>query len=316
MIKFAVYYGVCHTNKKSIKTASHFKHTVKCVRGFDIKKNTMKRLVVLSLVSLLTASCVSKKTFSELENKHQETSTKLSQAKMELAACLDDKKKTSKEIDYLRSVNYKLSENIGELSLLSRKEAENLQRSLESIREKDLQIKTMQEAVNKKDSVTLALVTSLKGAIGDLDDDDITINVDKGVVFVSISDKFLFRSGSFAVNQAGKNVLGKVAKIIESKPGFEVMVEGHTDDKSILTDCLQDNWDLSVKRATSIVRLLQDDHNVAPERLTAAGRSEYVPIASNETADGRSKNRRTRIVIMPKLDEFYGMIEDELAKSK
>jgi chemotaxis protein MotB len=259
---------------------------------------------------------VSKNKFSELENKHQETSTKLSQAKMELAACLDDKKKTSKEIDYLRSVNYKLSENIGELSLLSRKEAENLQRSLESIREKDLQIKTMQEAVNKKDSVTLALVTSLKGAIGDLDDDDITINVDKGVVFVSISDKFLFRSGSFTVNQAGKNVLGKVAKIIESKPGFEVMVEGHTDDKSILTDCLQDNWDLSVKRATSIVRILQDDHNIAPERLTAAGRSEYVPIASNETADGRSKNRRTRIVIMPKLDEFYGMIEDELAKSK
>ncbi len=276
----------------------------------------MKRLVVLSLVSLLTASCVSKKKFTELEDKHQETSSKLSQAKMELAACLDDKKKTSKEIEYLRSVNYKLSENIGELSLLSRKEAENLQSSLQSIREKDLQIKTMQEAVNKKDSVTLALVTSLKGAIGDLDDEDISVNVDKGVVFVSISDKFLFRSGSFAVNNAGKEVLGKVAKIIESKPSFEVMVEGHTDDKSILTDCLQDNWDLSVKRATSIVRLLQDDHNVAPGRLTAAGRSEYIPIASNETADGRSKNRRTRIVIMPKLDEFYGMIEDELAKNK
>ncbi len=277
----------------------------------------MTRLVVLSLVTLLTtASCVSKKKFSELENQHKETSSKLSQAKMELAACLDDRKKTSKEIEYLRSVNYKLAENVGELSLLSRKEAENLQRSLESIREKDLQIKTMQDAMNKKDSVTLALVTSLKGAVGDLDDEDISINVDKGVVFVSISDKFLFRSGSFAVNQAGKDVLAKVAKIIESRPGFEVMVEGHTDDKPILTDCMQDNWDLSVKRATSIVRLLQDDHNVAPNRLTAAGRSEYVPISTNETSEGRSKNRRTRIIIMPKLDEFYGMIEDELAKLK
>lgn len=276
----------------------------------------MKRLVVLSLVSLLTASCVSKKKYSALENQHKETSSKFSQAKMELAACLDDRKKTSREIEYLRSVNYKLAENVGELSLLSRKEAENLQSSLESIREKDLQIKTMQDAINKKDSVTLALVTSLKGAVGDINDEDISINVEKGVVFVSISDKFLFRSGSFAVNQAGKNVLGKVAKIIESRPGFEVMIEGHTDDKSILTDCLQDNWDLSVKRATSIVRLLQQEHNVAPERLTAAGRSEYIPISTNETSEGRSKNRRTRIIIMPKLDEFYGMIEDELAKLK
>jgi chemotaxis protein MotB len=277
----------------------------------------MKKVLVLSLISLFaTTSCVSKKKFTELEAQHKETASKLSQAKMELAACLDDKKKTSKEIEYLRSVNYKLAENVGELSVLSRKEAENLQRSLESMREKDLQIKTLQAAMNKKDSVTLALVTSLKGAIGNLDDEDISINVDKGVVFVSISDKFLFRSGSFAVNQAGKNVLGKVAKIVESRPGFEVMVEGHTDNKPIQTDCMQDNWDLSVKRATSIVRLLQDEHNISPSRLTAAGRSEYIPVSSNDNAEGRSKNRRTRIIIMPKLDEFYGMIEDELAKLK
>ncbi|MCC5917081.1 MAG: OmpA family protein [Cryomorphaceae bacterium] len=276
----------------------------------------MKKVLVLSLLSLLTISCVSKKKFTALEGKQKETADKLSQAKMELAACLDDKKKTSKEIEYLRSVNYKLAENVGELSLLSRKEAENLQSSLESLREKDLQIRTMQQAMNKKDSVTLALVKSLKGAIGNLDDEDISIDVEKGVVFVSISDKFLFKSGSFAVNQEGKAVLKKVAKIIESRPGFEVMVEGHTDDKPISTECMQDNWDLSVKRATSIVRILQDDYSIAPNRLTAAGRSEFIPVASNDDVDGRAKNRRTRIVIMPKLDEFYGMIEDELAKLK
>jgi chemotaxis protein MotB len=276
----------------------------------------MKKILVFSFLALMSTACVSKKKFTALETEQRATADKLSQARMELAACLDDKKKTAKEIEYLRSVNYKLSENIGELSLLSRREAENLQRSLESIREKDLQIRTMQQAMTKKDSVTLALVTSLKGAIGNLNDEDISINVEKGVVFVSISDRFLFRSGSFAVNQAGRDVLAKVAKIIESRPGFEVMVEGHTDNKSISTDCLSDNWDLSVKRATSIVRILQDDYKIAPNRLTAAGRGEFIPVASNETNEGRSANRRTRIVIMPKLDEFYGMIEDELAKLK
>jgi len=276
----------------------------------------MKKILVFSFLALMSTACVSKKKFTALEAEQRTTADKLSQARMELAACLDDKKKTAKEIEYLRSVNYKLSENIGELSLLSRREAENLQRSLESIREKDLQIRTMQQAMTKKDSVTLALVTSLKGAIGNLNDEDISINVEKGVVFVSISDRFLFRSGSFAVNQAGRDVLAKVAKIIESRPGFEVMVEGHTDNKSISTDCLSDNWDLSVKRATSIVRILQDDYKIAPNRLTAAGRGEFIPVASNETNEGRSANRRTRIVIMPKLDEFYGMIEDELAKLK
>jgi chemotaxis protein MotB len=276
----------------------------------------MKKILVFSFLALMSTACVSKKKFTALEAEQRTTADKLSQARMELAACLDDKKKTAKEIEYLRSVNYKLSENIGELSLLSRREAENLQRSLESIREKDLQIRTMQQAMTKKDSVTLALVTSLKGAIGNLNDEDISINVEKGVVFVSISDRFLFRSGSFAVNQAGRDVLAKVAKIIESRPGFEVMVEGHTDNKSISTDCLSDNWDLSVKRATSIVRILQDDYKIAPNRLTAAGRGEFIPVASNETNEGRSSNRRTRIVIMPKLDEFYGMIEDELAKLK
>jgi chemotaxis protein MotB len=276
----------------------------------------MKKVLVFSLMTLMTASCISKKKYTALESQHKEASDKLSRARMELAACLDDKKKSLNEIEYLRNVNFKLTENVGELSLLSRREAENLQRSLESIREKDLQIRTMQQAMNKKDSVTLALVTSLKNAIGNLDDEDISINVEKGVVFVSISDKFLFRSGSFAVNQSGRSVLAKVAKIIESKPGFEVLVEGHTDNKSITTDCMADNWDLSVKRATSIVRILQDEFNIAPNRLTAAGRSEYVPIANNETSEGRSANRRTRIVIMPKLDEFYGMIEDELAKMK
>ena len=176
------------------------------------------------------------------------------------------------------------------------------------MKEKDLRIQRMQDAVTKKDSVTLALVTSLKGVLGNMNDDDIEINVEKGVVYVSISDKLLFRSGSYTVTAAAKEVLGKVAKVVNDKPELEFMVEGHTDNVPIKSDGIEDNWDLSVKRATAVVRILQKDFGVAPARMTAAGRSYYMPIADNDTASNRAKNRRTRIVVLPKLDQFYDLI--------
>ncbi|MEL0263410.1 MAG: OmpA family protein, partial [Flavobacteriaceae bacterium] len=129
------------------------------------------------------------------------------------------------------------------------------------------------------------------------------------VVYVSISDKLLFRSGSYTVTKAAKEVLGKVAKVVNDKPDIEFMVEGHTDNVPIKNDVLLDNWDLSVKRATSVVRVLQDDFGVAPERMTAAGRSYYIPLFDNNNAQNRAKNRRTRIVVLPKLDQFYDLIQ-------
>ena len=146
--------------------------------------------------------------------------------------------------------------------------------------------------------------------MGNLDDEDIEISVEKGVVFVSISDKLLFRSGSYTVTDAAKLVLGKVAQVVNNKPDFEFMVEGHTDNVPYRSGVLLDNWDLSAKRATSVVRILQNDFGVDPARMTAAGRSYYIPLASNDTAANRSKNRRTRIVVLPKLDQFYSMIEE------
>lgn len=130
------------------------------------------------------------------------------------------------------------------------------------------------------------------------------------MVFVSISDKLLFRSGSYNVTNAAKQVLGKVAQVVNNKPDFEFMVEGHTDNVPYRSGVLLDNWDLSAKRATAVVRILQNDFGVDPARMTAAGRSYYVPLASNDTADNRSRNRRTRIVVLPKLDQFYSMIEE------
>ena len=173
----------------------------------------------------------------------------------------------------------------------------------------------MQDAVTRKDSVTLALVTSLKGVLGNMSDDDIEINVEKGVVYVSISDKLLFRSGSYTVTKRAIEVLGKVSKVVNDKPDIDFMVEGHTDDVPIQNEILLDNWDLSVKRATSIVRILQNDFGVPPERMTAAGRSFYVPIADNDTSEGRAKNRRTRIVVLPKLDQFYDLIQQGMEQA-
>ena len=259
---------------------------------------------------LLFSSCVSNKKYAELEEKQKQTQDELNTATIKLNACLEDKQDLNQQISRLNNTNAALLNNVGDLATLSKKEAENLERSLESIKEKDLAIQSMRDAISKKDSVTLALVTSLKGALGNIADEDIEINVEKGVVYVSISDKLLFDSGRYNVTSRAKEVLGKVATVVKNKPDIEFMVEGHTDDKSIKTAMFEDNWDLSVKRATSVVRILQDEFGVEPARMTAAGRSYYVPVATNETAEGRAKNRRTRIVVLPKLDQFYNMIEE------
>lgn len=275
----------------------------------------MKKLFYVGISMLfLTTSCVSKKLYTALEEENKKNKQLLDNATNKLNLCLEEKAATTTKMEALESqvgqlstTNAALLNNVGNMATLSKKEAENLEKSLESIKEKDMQIKTMRDAISKKDSVTLALVTSLKGALGNLNDEDIEVNVEKGVVFISISDKLLFRSGSYKVSDKAKTILGKVATVVNNKPDIEFMVEGHTDDVPYKSGgVLLDNCDLSVKRATSIVRILQKDFNVAPKRMTAAGRAEYVPVSATDKA----ANRRTRIVVLPKLDQFYNMIEE------
>ena len=268
-------------------------------------------------MALALSSCVSQKKYAELEAKQKETQDLLNSATVKLNTCLEDKatadarlKTLQDENDFLKANNQELINNMGNLTTLTAKGADNLEKSLESLKEKDLTIRKLQDAVTRRDSVNLALVQSLKGVLGNLDDEDIEISVEKGVVFISISDKLLFTSGSYNVTSAAKQVLGKVAKVVNNKPDFEFMVEGHTDNVPYRSGVLLDNWDLSVKRATSVVRVLQNDFGVDPARMTAAGRSYYIPLVSNDTAENRSKNRRTRIVVLPKLDQFYNMIEE------
>ncbi|MEL0301555.1 MAG: OmpA family protein [Flavobacteriaceae bacterium] len=281
-----------------------------------------KTVFLMSLCAAFLVSCVSSKKYSELEALQKSTNDLLNAATVKLNTCDEEKAAAlanvaslEAQIKFLKSNNQDLINNLGNLTTLSQKGAENLEKSLESLKEKDTRIKSLRDAVTRKDSVTLALVTSLKGVLGNMADEDIEINVEKGVVYVSISDKLLFRSGSFSVNNAAKEVLGKVAKVINDKPELEFMVEGHTDNVPIKVEGTQDNWDLSVRRATSIVRILQKDFGVAPERMTAAGRGEYMPVADNDSSAGRAKNRRTRIVVLPKLDQFYDLINQGMEQA-
>jgi chemotaxis protein MotB len=272
----------------------------------------MKKIVLSLLVlSLSLTSCVSKKKFTDLEAKQKTTQDLLNTATVKLNTCMTEKDALANQIDFLKRNNSDLINNMGNLTTLTTKGAENLEKSLESLKEKDLKISRLQDALTKKDSVTLALVTSLKKDVG-MNDPDININVEKGVIMISIADNLLFKSGSYDVSDKAKGVLAKVAKIINSKPDFECMVESHTDNVPYKGSVLLDNWDLSVKRATSIVRVLQSDLGVSPKQLIPAGRGSYIPLVENDSPSNRAKNRRTKIIIMPKIDQFYDMIEKEM----
>ncbi len=198
---------------------------------------------------------------------------------------------------------------VGDLTVLSQSASENMKETLSQLEGKDKYINLLQAAKTKADSVNLALAVNLKGVLADgLADQDVEIKVDKTVVFINLSDKMLFQSGSSNLTGRASQVLGKIAKIVESRPDLEVMVEGYTDNVPIKNSCLSDNWDLSVMRATAVVRVLQKNYGIHPDRLIAAGRGEYNMLADNATEAGRATNRRTRIIILPKLNQFYDLM--------
>lgn len=284
----------------------------------------LRNVLLLGLASAyLFTSCVSKKILKGEQLRYVQLQAEQTKLQEDLKNCNDlsaenSRKKAvleaeiegmKKQIDYLKENNNQALKQLENLSVISGSQAESIKKSLDNIGAKDSYIQGLQSALNRKDSLNLVLVTNLKGAIGNLDDQDINIKVDKGVVYIDISDKLLFKSGSFDVTDRAKEVLGKVALVLKNQPDIEFMVEGHTDNVAYKSTVLLDNWDLSVKRATSIVRILQKQYGLDPTHMAASGRSEYKPVADNSTAEGKSSNRRTRIVILPQLDQFFKLLE-------
>ncbi len=274
-------------------------------------------------VILLGTSCVSQKKYKAQISSFDALNAQYSKKQNDLNACETAKANYLKQIDdlnqkladlakeksYLKENNTVVLNQLEALSVISSSQAASINKSMENLGMKDAYIQGLQMSLAQKDSLNLALVMNLKGAIGNLDDKDINIKVDKGVVFIDISDKLLFKSGSYEVTDKANTVLGKVALVLKNQPNMDFMVEGHTDNVPFKKGDLLDNWDLSVKRSTTIVRLLQTKYGLDPAHIIAAGRGEYQPVTSNDSADGKAANRRTRIVILPELDQFFKLLE-------
>ena len=280
----------------------------------------MKRvLTVTVLAATMLTSCVSKKKYVALEEDYNNTRSNLQQTQVEKEE-LERRLNAIEErvSDYNAKINSLTEENdqkleLNELTVMSN---ENKRQMRETLRNVDPAL--LAEAQTLEDSINLAVSYNLENTISSGSSEDIDITVDKTVVMINVSDKLLFRSGSHRVSRDAYPLLEKLAEVIKSEPTMEVMIEGHTDDQTMVENSyLIDNWDLSVRRATAIVRLLQDRFGVSPEKLIAAGRSSYQPLADNDTKENRAKNRRTRIVIIPNLDKFLALLQaDDQAGSQ
>jgi len=292
---------------------------------------TAKLFIALFTITML-ASCVGKKKFNDLEasydqaqmelekarkalddcdEKAEMTSEKLSDAQNELATSKDKMKSLQDDLNYLKKTNTNLLDRLADLSIVNKEGAESIKRSLDAINKQSERIESLTSKIQARDSMNMALVMNLKRSLSDVNDEDVNIEVKKGVVYVSLSDKMLFNTASTVIRPNAENVLAKVAKVLKDHDQLDILVEGHTDNVPMRTDCIKDNWDLSVKRATSVVRRLTDKYEVDAARLTAGGRGEYSPKSSNETRQGRQENRRTEIIIMPKLDEFFDLAAEK-----
>jgi chemotaxis protein MotB len=287
------------------------------------------RLVYLHIAILagLLASCVSTKKFNSMQQKdaarYDSLYSTFEKGQSDLRSCKDalaDAQaqnqsfqarldELNKQLPVIKENNTQLLKQLETLSVISSSQAESIRKSLENIGAKDVYIQDLQAALARRDSLNMALVLNLKGVLGNLNDEDVNIKIEKGVIYVDISDKMLFNTGSYIVRDRAKEVLGKVALVLKNQPDIEFMVEGHTDNVPYAQGVLLDNWDLSVKRATSVIRILQDQYQIPPARMTAAGRGEYMNVDSNDTPEGRSLNRRTRVVILPQLDQFFKLLE-------
>lgn len=289
-----------------------------------VKPMTKKTILSAILLStILVTSCVSKKKLVEAQAQVKEKDAIIQEKISLLTACSEEKQKVTAELNNCKSLlevrkeqledaksqRDKQVEQVGDLTVLSKSANDNIKETLKQLQGKDKYIKLLQAARTKTDSINLALAVNLKKVLKDgIDDEDVEIEVDKTVVFINLSDKMLFSTGSYKINEKAKKVLGKIAQIVETKPDFEVMVEGYTDSIPVTRDCIEDNWDLSVKRSLSVIRVLQEQYKINPNNLIAAGRGQYNALASNETPQGRATNRRTRIIIMPKLNQFYDLL--------
>ncbi|HEX9513185.1 MAG TPA: OmpA family protein [Puia sp.] len=279
----------------------------------------------LVIFSFTVLSCVSTGKFKAMQQQAQKNDSLYTWSQHTLKTCQDanndlNRQKSSLQdqandlnlqLTATKENNTQLRKQLQDLSAISSAQAESIKKSLDNMGATDIYLRNLQSALKHRDSVNLAVLMDLKATLGSFGDQDVNIKVEKGVVYIDLSDKLLFNSdsNSYTVADKAKTVLSRMARVFNDQPDIEFMVEGHTDSISYPQDVLLDNWDLSTKRATSLVRILQNEYKISPIRMTAAGRSEYLTVSSNDTPEGRAANRRTRIVILPQLDQLLKLLE-------
>ncbi len=292
----------------------------------------LKITFMLASVALFSTSClVSKKKYTALQSELDTTKKQKSELEAKMFSCENSVKNLQSEnvnlnstivgreahiadlksqLEDCKAIRDKQLTAVGDLTVITQAANDNIKETLAQLERKDKYIRLLQEAKSKADSINLALAVNLKGVLKEgLDDTDVDIKVDKTVVMVNLSDNVLFKKGSADLSPRASEVLAKIALIIESRPELEVMVEGYTDSDPFKNSCNKDNWDLSVRRSTAVVRMLKEEFNINPNRLIAAGRGEFNALVPNDTPDNKAKNRRTRIIILPKLNEFYDLLD-------
>lgn len=278
----------------------------------------MKKTIAIFLIAFTgLSSCISTKKYEELNAKYTTTDQALTDCKANLMKCRTADDASKDKITFLNEQIQAHKDNISQLQAaldkcvnMNQQGNVNISKLLDEINSSNKYIRQLTEINRKNDSLTLALSNKFKRSLNNLDDEDINVKVKKGVVFVSLSDEMMFNSGSYVIKSEALPVLSKISKIVNDYSNYDILIEGHTDNVPIKTNFLKDNWDLSAMRATSIARFMQTDLGVDPARITAGARSEYVPKESNDTADGRRINRRTEIIVLPKLDEFIKLMEE------
>ena len=265
-------------------------------------------LSVVTVAALTLASCVSKKQYDELQSRFNSVYAENQGCQTELAASKSRIEGLQDQLQSERSNLASLQTALTECLAGSKQSGTSITKLIEEINASNKYIKHLTEINRKNDSLNMVLTNNLTRSLSREELKDVDVQVLKGVVFISLSDNMLYKSGSYEISPAANETLSKIAKIITDYKDYDVIIEGNTDNVPIKKENIRNNWDLSALRASSVVQALQNQHGVDPKRMTAGGRGEFNPVASNGTDAGRAKNRRTQIIITPKLDEFMELI--------
>lgn len=262
----------------------------------------------LVVSSFAISSCVSKKDLEACQTQNNRLNTQYQDAREQLAAATARINSLQQQLNSCESTNKSLQDNLAKSLTNANSNNVNIAKLVDQINESNQYIRHLVEVKSKSDSLNMVLTNNLTRSLSKEDMKDVDVQVMKGVVYISLSDNMLYKSGSYEISDAANATLAKIAKIIKDYKDYDVLIEGNTDNVPIQKTNIRNNWDLSCLRASSVVQALQTKFGVDPKRLTAGGRGEYNPIADNGTSAGKTKNRRTQIIITPKLDEFMELI--------